>query len=395
MRWLRQSRDLKSFHVNPLIASLMLLAIGLMPASSAGASKRLLQVAVQDSIQPGRESIACVTSVQRLSLRSGPSIRYRRIGVMQRGGQFQVDCRSSDGSWLHGTTGEASGWAASAFLNCGSVDEVARLASTGCPAVAVGVPGRIEPSTPPTVVWLRSTARTSERGEVLGVESDASANVHPIGPNETIQPSATSAPPTRPPTPQEPPDVPPEVPTAHLPEEPPVPPPPADDDDRDADDRERYAPALGYIKGVAFIDESGDGQLDEADPGLNDVEVYLDGGGLQLRQITPGNGSFSFDGLGAGMYDVYIKPGPEWRVTTTSRYAVELSEGDIIMGADFGLLGIDSVPIPASTSTHRDMPLSLPATGALSSSFGIAGSATVVLLVLVGLGIVTERRFKK
>lgn len=135
--------------------------------------------------------------------------------------------------------------------------------------------------------------------------------------------------------------------------------------------------ALGYIKGVAFLDADQNGALGPSDPGLNDVEVYLDGGGLQLHQITPAIGSFSFDGLGAGTYSVYIKPGSEWRITTPPRYEITLKPGGLVTGVDFGLARRDTPPAAPRTAPAT-MHIQLPSTG-------MGDLPPIALITLLGL----------
>jgi hypothetical protein len=151
---------------------------------------------------------------------------------------------------------------------------------------------------------------------------------------------------------------------------------------------------LGSIKGIAFIDQNGDGKLDPTDPGLNDVLVHLDGGGLQLTHLTPGNGTYSFDGLGAGKYDVYITPGPEWRVTTKRIYSgVSVAPGQVVMGIDFGLVRVGQ-PVPApKAKVIAGASVRLPATGiAELPAAPILGLATLLLGALGALGMSAERR---
>jgi len=218
------------------------------------------------------------------------------------------------------------------------------------------------------------------------------------GPDETVVPT------TPPPAPVTPtvvvPTVTPGGPTVTMPPPPPPPvrptlePRPTAVEDRRGEREERYVQpsgctGLGAIKGLAFIDLNADGKLGPGEPGLNDVEVRLHGGGLQLSAITPASGQFSFEALGAGMYDVFISPGPEWRITTPSRYAVTV-DCNVVMGYDFGLIRHSDVPAGAPLP-----PLPAPGAGIRLPDTGVsmAGRAPVfgglgfalALLALTGL----------
>jgi hypothetical protein len=150
----------------------------------------------------------------------------------------------------------------------------------------------------------------------------------------------------------------------------------------------KTGPALGTIRGFACIDANANGKVDPTDPGLNDVKVFLHGGGIQRSTISPGTGSFSFDGLGAGSYDVFVEPGPEWRVTTQSRYAVGLSAGQAVLGIDFCMVRVGGAAAAAAAKGIR-----LPNTGLVDlPAGGLLAAVTVLLGALGALGLSTERR---
>lgn len=152
---------------------------------------------------------------------------------------------------------------------------------------------------------------------------------------------------------------------------------------------------LGSIKGLAFIDLEGDGILGPNDPGLNDVGVHLVGGGLQLFQITGSTGQFSFDGLGAGEYDVYVQPGPEWRVTTPSRYKVRVS-GNVVTGIDFGFVRVAGAPVKKAKVIAPGRGVRMPSTGFTDLPLPrLMGVVTLVLAGLTVVGFSTERRKKR
>jgi hypothetical protein len=182
----------------------------------------------------------------------------------------------------------------------------------------------------------------------------------------------------------------------------------APDDDGDDDEPARgSADALGQIRGIAFIDLNQDGRIGPGEPGLNDVKVNLGGGGLELSQITPGAGTFNFAGLGRGHYDVFIAPGPEWRITTPSKYTVEV-QGNDVAGIDFGLIRVGE-PMPsgvtsaAAPRTARRLVIpapgagiSLPATGILDmTTTPLAGGLAILLGLVAAIGVTLERRHRR
>ncbi len=139
----------------------------------------------------------------------------------------------------------------------------------------------------------------------------------------------------------------------------------------------------GTIMGLAFIDADNDGKLGPNDPGLNDVGVHLEGGGMKLYQVTPATGQFSFAGLGPGEYDVYVTVGSEWRITTPARYKVKITGGKV-GGVDFGM---NRGPAPMAKAIR------MPATGVADlPAAGLAGILALFLSILGGLGFVKERR---
>lgn len=139
----------------------------------------------------------------------------------------------------------------------------------------------------------------------------------------------------------------------------------------------------GEIMGLAFIDADNDGKLGPNDPGLNDVGVHLEGGGVKLYQVTGATGQFSFAGLGAGEYDVYITVGSEWRITTPARYHVKFTGGRM-SGVDFGMNR-------GGGMMHKAV--RMPATGIANlPAAGLAGGLALLLSVLGAMGFVMERR---
>jgi len=178
----------------------------------------------------------------------------------------------------------------------------------------------------------------------------------------------------------------------------PTAPPPGDTPDPGDDDEQKEPfERLGAIHGLAFIDLNQDGKLGPDEPGLNDVAVHLAGGGLDLVQLSRVTGQYSFDGLGTGEYDLFISPGPEWRVTTPSKYSAVHVDRNTVMGIDFGLVRVGP---PAAAPAAPRLVAPAPGAGIRLPSAGIAnlpvsgtlGLLGLVLGALAVLGIAVERR---
>ncbi|MCE7937340.1 MAG: hypothetical protein DYG90_01840 [Chloroflexi bacterium CFX6] len=161
---------------------------------------------------------------------------------------------------------------------------------------------------------------------------------------------------------------------------------PGDDDDDDDDEHRATTERLGSIKGLVFTDQNQDGSLGPSEPGMSGVGVHLRGGGLDLYQVSSSTGQFSFDGLGAGEYDVFVQTGPEWKITTPALYKVKVN-GDTVMGIDFGLVRTGAEPAKA----HRGM--RLPPTGVADlPTSGLLGAIAAVLGAVAVVGYTFERR---
>lgn len=159
---------------------------------------------------------------------------------------------------------------------------------------------------------------------------------------------------------------------------------------------------LGSIKGIVFVDNNEDGMFQAGEPGLNDVDVKLRGGGLELVHRTDGTGVFNFEALGPGVYDLFIEPGSEWFITTPSKYVVPVA-GGINSGYDFGLIrhtdrGPKHSPKPHYSPPRHVAPsagsgVRLPSTGFSDipplPRFGLLAAA---LGALAAFGFVSERR---
>ncbi|MFN2251963.1 MAG: SdrD B-like domain-containing protein [Anaerolineae bacterium] len=155
----------------------------------------------------------------------------------------------------------------------------------------------------------------------------------------------------------------------------------------------------GRIEGIAFIDTNANGAFDPGEPGLNDVQVNLHGGGLELKHITDYTGTYNFDILGDGQYDVFVNPGDEWYITTPDKYTVSVA-GLLVSGVNFGLIRHTDLPADydktaTTTTVTVQTGIRLPSTGVadLPAAGALAGLA--LLLGVVGLvGLSTERWWK-
>lgn len=154
---------------------------------------------------------------------------------------------------------------------------------------------------------------------------------------------------------------------------------------------ERFVNRLGSIRGIAFIDLNANGVFEAGEPGLNDVGVNLRGGGHEMFQITGPTGVHSWDGIGTGEYDLFIEPGPEWKITTPSKYKVKIN-GGVLTGYDFGLIRFSDLPVDKMDKpAHMAQPKSNYGTIRLPST-GVADLPTsplmaVLALVLGGLAV--------
>ena len=177
-----------------------------------------------------------------------------------------------------------------------------------------------------------------------------------------------------------------------------------DDDDGDGDDGDddhggaaAAAPAvvqggqpsgggLGEIRGVAFVDENGNGRIEGLEGGIGDVLVRLEGNGVDLVFKTLPTGQFAFTGLTPGTYSVALVAGGGAHVTTPSYYRV-LSNGDVVQGVDFGFTQRPRGPEQRAYSPR------LPSTGIADLPMApLFGSIALVLGGLAALGLVAERR---
>ncbi len=96
------------------------------------------------------------------------------------------------------------------------------------------------------------------------------------------------------------------------------------------------ASATGVIQGMVWNDLNGDGLVDDGEPGLEGVTVNL-GGDATATTTTMADGTYAFNELSMGSYEV-VSVGPEgWVLTTASPIQVILESDDAVFReASFG-----------------------------------------------------------
>jgi hypothetical protein len=150
--------------------------------------------------------------------------------------------------------------------------------------------------------------------------------------------------------------------------------------------------ATGTIKGFACVDVNGNGKVDRDDPGLAGVRVRLTGPGGPAELVSPPDGSFGFERLPPGTYQVAVAPKAAWHVTTPEHYTVALVAGQVALGSDFCIARAgDTTRSAAPAATLRDVKLPDTGDGGLPAAW-LLSVAGLVLAALGALGGVAERR---
>lgn len=111
-------------------------------------------------------------------------------------------------------------------------------------------------------------------------------------------------------------------------------------------------PDLGSVGGLVWHDQNRNGQIDRGEPGIGGVEIQMyrtDGPEdvmppeILWRTLTSRDGSYRFDKLGAGSYEVYRTPRNDLEPTTPVKIQVFLVEEDGVV-SDFLMANFGCVP---------------------------------------------------
>lgn len=92
------------------------------------------------------------------------------------------------------------------------------------------------------------------------------------------------------------------------------------------------------IHGMKFEDLNGDGDKDAGEPGLANWTINLYDGAMvfMASTSTDASGSYEFDNLNVGTYNVRETQKPGWTQTTTNPAPIAAGLGDVIMNVNFG-----------------------------------------------------------
>ena len=94
----------------------------------------------------------------------------------------------------------------------------------------------------------------------------------------------------------------------------------------------------GTIEGLVYADLDLDGQSGPDEPGLGGVIVRLtDENNTSTTVLTDLNGSYTFDDLDAGDYDIKVETGRDFTATTLASYDGIAVDDNSLTGLDFGL----------------------------------------------------------
>lgn len=101
----------------------------------------------------------------------------------------------------------------------------------------------------------------------------------------------------------------------------------------------------GEIHGMKFEDINGDGGWDTGEPGLQDwvINLYDSGMVFMASTSTDASGSYEFDDLDMGTYNVRETQMTGWTQTTTDPSPIAIGLGDVVNDVDFG--NFDNVSI--------------------------------------------------
>jgi hypothetical protein len=145
----------------------------------------------------------------------------------------------------------------------------------------------------------------------------------------------------------------------------------------------------GSIRGIVYNDLNGDGFcVGTGEPGQSGVpvEFVFTGSGTTIPLVSGVDGSFGVVSITLGTWDVTVKPGTGWRVTSQQTRQVTLTTTQpTVSGIDFC---ITQAPATGGGTT----PPVLPESGADVAPTLIAASALGAFLLVLGSGLVLKGR---
>jgi hypothetical protein len=112
----------------------------------------------------------------------------------------------------------------------------------------------------------------------------------------------------------------------------------------------RAADPRSSIGGTVYLDKNRDGQP-SGKPGLEGVEVRLDGQGRSDRARSGPKGGYGFDDLKAGSYDVTVIPPPGYETSTEPLLVVTVDGRNSTRVLNFGLSPLRPTATPTATTT--------------------------------------------
>jgi hypothetical protein len=145
----------------------------------------------------------------------------------------------------------------------------------------------------------------------------------------------------------------------------------------------------GSIGGIVYNDLNGDGFcVGTGEPGQSGVpvEFIYTGSGTTLPLMTGVDGSYGIVSITLGTWQVTVKPGTGWRVTSQQTRQVTLTDTQpTVSGVDFCI-----TQVPASGGGTS--PPVLPESGADVAPALIAAAAVGAFLLMLGAGLILNSR---
>ena len=93
------------------------------------------------------------------------------------------------------------------------------------------------------------------------------------------------------------------------------------------------------VEGQVFLDADGDGRMDPSESGMEGMAVELHdmGGNVIATALTAPDGSYAFENLGMGVYQVHMSIPDGMRETTRRSSTIDLTRGEEHSDVDIGL----------------------------------------------------------